>query len=109
MPHTTTSTVRTEPGTAATEHRGGHSGPHRRPHGGKDTTPHRPRRADQRIRAGGLKITSKPKAPQLRGCDTVLEPHKLGDLIHLITGRWSARFPSCRPEVPPPSVNAESI
>jgi putative transposase len=63
------------PEPAATKHRGGRSGRHRRLHDGEDTTPQRPRRVDQRVRAGGLKITSNPKTPHLRGCDTVLEPH----------------------------------
>jgi hypothetical protein len=36
---------------------------HYRSHDGEDTTPQRPLRADKRVWAGGMKITSKPKTP----------------------------------------------
>jgi hypothetical protein len=51
-----------------------HSCCHHRCRGRDDTTTQGPRRADQRIRAGGTKIICRSKTPQLSGYDTVLEP-----------------------------------
>ena len=49
------------PEPAATEDRAERTCRHRRSHDGEDTPPLRPRRADQRVRAGGMKITRSPR------------------------------------------------